>query len=293
MSTRNNRAWAVGLAILLGGCGSSPKTTTEPVQTKPTPPAAGDTAATPAAPELPSAAEVLDRYVEVTGGKAAYEKLHSSVMTGKMSMPSMNIAGTVEAYMAAPRKMYFKASIPGIGEQERGTDGEVAWEKATMTGNRVLEGEEKAEFMREATFNSDILWRELYPKAEVVGTEDIGGKPTYKLVLTSPEGTTQTRYYDQATGYLVQTTQDAVTNMGTIPVVAEVSDYRKAGDLTLPFKNVSKMMGMEQVLTIDKVEFNVDIPADRFAVPADIQALLGGGAAKAPAKTPTPTKGSK
>ena len=287
MSTRNNRAWAVGLAILFFGCGSSPKTTTEPVQTKPTPPAAGETTTTPPAPALPSAAEVLDRYVEVTGGKAAYDKLTSSVMTGKMSIPSQNISGTVEVYMAAPRKMYSKATIAGIGDQERGTDGDVAWEKSMMTGNRIIEGNEKAELMREATFNSDVLWRDLYPKAEVAGLETIDGKPAYKVVLTTPEGTTQTRYYDQASGLLVGTEQTAETNMGKIDVTTRISDYRKVGDMTVAFKNVSSMMGMEQVMTIDKVEFDVAIPADRFAIPAEIQALLGGGAAKAPAKTPT------
>jgi hypothetical protein len=35
-----------------------------------------------------------------------------------------------------------------------------------------------------------------------------------------------------------------------------------------------KVMGQERVVTIEKVEHNVAIPADRFALPAEIRPLV-------------------
>ena len=257
-------SWATVLLIVGCGAPSASKTAKPAVK--------GDAPA--AAPALPTAAEVLDRYVEVTGGRAAYEKVTSMVMTGTMAMPAMNLEGKVEVSMAPPRQMHFRVTIPGIGEQERGTDGALAWEKATMTGNRILEGNERAQFLRESTFNADLAWRELYTKAEVVALEPVDGNPAFKVVLTSPENTTQTRYYDQASGLLVRTEMSAETNMGTMPVEALASDYRQVGALSMAFRLVSKTMGMEQVITLDKVDLDTIIPADRFAIPPEIQALI-------------------
>jgi hypothetical protein len=33
-------------------------------------------------------------------------------------------------------------------------------------------------------------------------------------------------------------------------------------------------MGQERIVTVEKVEHNVALPADRFALPAEIQALI-------------------
>ena len=287
MSKSTARRFAV-VALAAGfafGCGSSAKPAAKPVTTgTDVLPAAGVAAA------LPAAGEVLERYIEVTGGRAAYEKVTTTVVTGVMSMPAMNLSGPVVVYAATPRKLYMTVNIPGVADQERGTDGELAWEKATMTGNRIIEGKELAAMMREATFNADLYWKDLYSKVETVELAEVDGKAAYKLVLTTPEETSQTRYYDQATGLLLRTEMVADTNMGSIPVEIMVADYRDVEGIKVPFKNVSKMMGMEQVLTIEKIEVNVAIPAERFAIPAEIEALRA--AAKPGAADGTPRRGA-
>ncbi len=46
----------------------------------------------------------------------------------------------------------------------------------------------------------------------------------------------------------------------------------------MPFSNRAMIIeaGQERVVTIMKVENNVTIPADRFALPAEIKALVAG-----------------
>ena len=48
-----------------------------------------------AADDLPKAETILDKYIEVTGGKAAYEKNHSEVSTGTMEFVGKGIKGSV------------------------------------------------------------------------------------------------------------------------------------------------------------------------------------------------------
>jgi hypothetical protein len=51
-----------------------------------------------AADDLPKADTILDKYVEVTGGKAAYEKHHSEISKGSFSMAAMGLKGDVTAW---------------------------------------------------------------------------------------------------------------------------------------------------------------------------------------------------
>jgi outer membrane lipoprotein-sorting protein len=61
--------------------------------------------------------------------------------------------------------------------------------------------------------------------------------------------------------------------MGTIPAEVTVSDYRKDGDLLLPF-HVTTAMGEQQFeIALDKIELNAEIPDSRFDIPAEIKAL--------------------
>ena len=64
---------------------------------------------------LPKAETILDRSVEVTGGKAAFEKRHNEVMHGSMEFSGRGIKGTMTVYQAEPDKNLAIIEIEGIG----------------------------------------------------------------------------------------------------------------------------------------------------------------------------------
>jgi hypothetical protein len=107
---------------------------------------------------------------------------------------------------------------------------------------------------------------------ETVGTEDVGGRKTYKVAMHTPEGSVEHRYYDVETKLLLRTTLVEKSPMGEVPVDSLTSDYRKVGDILLSHKAVIKAMSMEQVLTLQKVEHNVTIDPGQFEVPSDVRA---------------------
>jgi hypothetical protein len=62
--------------------------------------------------------------------------------------------------------------------------------------------------------------------------------------------------------------------MGEIQSDSTFSDYRKEGDVLMAHKVVSHVATMELVMTLDTVQHNVEIPKDKFEVPAEVKALL-------------------
>src|SRR5713101_2957240 len=149
---------------------------------------------TAAAEDLPKADTILDKYVELTGGKAAYKNIHTVITTGSMEFVGKGIKGSITSYKAEPANSYNIIDIEGIGKFEGGTNGEVAWDRNPLHGPRIKDGEEKAAALRDANVNAE--WRELFKKAETAGSETIGDRLCYKVVLTPNEGRPETRYYN-------------------------------------------------------------------------------------------------
>jgi len=225
-----------------------------------------------AADELPKAETILDKAIEATGGKAAYQKIHSEVSTGSMEI--RGIKGIAVIYRAEPDKTYTEFEFQGIGKMLEGSNGKVAWSNSAMQGPHVKEGDEKETALLNGRFDAEVNWRNQYPKVETVGSETVEGKDCYKLVLTPKTGNAATRYYDKQTGLLVKLVMAVKSAMGEVTVESVASDYRKEGDILSPHKMTNRMMGQEFVINIDKIEYNVDIPASKFDLPDEIQALL-------------------
>ena len=222
---------------------------------------------------LPKGGDILDKYIEVTGGKAAYEKLKNRVMKGTMDIAAAGIKGDLTIYTAAPDKFYMQVELPGVGKIEEGCDGKVAW-AISPTGPRVKDGAEKESALRRADFNGEVHWQKHYKKVECVGEETVERKPCYKVQLTTPNDEVKTRYYDKSTGLLVKSTGTEKGQMGDIPVETIVSDYKKVDGISLPFKSVQKTLGTEFNITLEKVEHNVKLPDNRFDLPDDIKQLI-------------------
>lgn len=229
---------------------------------------------------LPKAETILDRYVEVTGGKAAYDKRTNEVATGTLEFKAQGLKGSVTRYSAAPAEEYLVMEIDGVGKIESGMDKGVVWEKNLMLGPRIKSGTERAQALREGTFNAAAHWREFYPKVETTGTETIDGELCYKVVLTPKEGNPETTYYQKKSGLAVKTTTIAVSPMGDMPLEAISADYRNFGGVIVATKMTQKVAGQEFTITIQDVKVNQALPPDRFDPPAEIKALLSKTAEK-------------
>jgi hypothetical protein len=227
-----------------------------------------------AADPLPSAESVLDRYVQVTGGKQAYEKRKTEIAHGTVEFASIGIKGSMTRYAAEPDKYYTSMDIEGLGKVEMGVNGQVAWENSALLGPRVKNGVERAEAIREGSLNSTVNWRKLYPKVQNAGIEIIDGEDCYKVVMTPTEGQPMIGYYQKKSGLQVKLTTVSSTQMGDIPVELTASDYKDFGGILEPAKVTQKAGPQEFTMTLDSVEVNPAIPPDRFALPAEVRKLV-------------------
>lgn len=243
---------------------------------------------------LPAGKEIMERYIEKTGGKEKYEAIKTLLVNSKMEFVGQNIMADLSIRTAEPNLVAANFEIPGIGVIKRGTDGKYGWEESPMTGPRLLEGAELTSMLEESDMTSVTNYEKQYTKIETVGTEVINDKKTYKVELTSKSGRNETRFYDAESGFLVRTNAVQATQMGEVPTQVDMSDYKEAGGLVIP--HTTSVVAGPQVMkvTLVSVETNVTHPEGAFAPGADIKELISAAeaeksAADTAAKTQAPT----
>lgn len=235
----------------------------------------------------PSAESILDKQIEMTGGKDNFARIENRVMKGKMKMPAQGIEFEITVYSARPNLHLTIMDSPMVGMIAKGTDGTVAWQKSMMTGAQLLKGAEKTAMMNEAIFDRMVNWRDNFSTTDyqgevVLDAEGKEAEPTegtelnkaYKITMTPVEGTPFTLYMDTETFLPIKLTMTMETQMGSVPMEVFSEDYRDVDGLTMPFKARVVTMGTEVIMDIESIEQNAELKEDLFDLPDEIKALV-------------------
>jgi len=222
--------------------------------------------------ELPDARTIIDRHIKAIGGRDAILARKSMHASGTLSMPANGISGPVDIYGAAPDYVLVKTSVPGIGEIIDGYDGRHGWSISPMTGPTLKTGKELEQTKLDADFYSELRDPKKYTMKTVEKTT-FDGRDCYKVSVKRVDGSEDFDFYDVATGLRAGSINTRETQMGTMTVSNVESGYKKFGDLTQATMLTQKIMGIEQKITLDTIEYDKVDPSV-FQPPAQIKALI-------------------
>lgn len=234
---------------------AKPATEKKPVETK-----------TPTV-KMPTAQEILAKYVQAIGGREANEKIKSRITKGTQEIPAAGIKGTFEIYAAAPNKFINKSNISGIGEFLDSFDGQTAWAINPLQGSRDKSGEELAQAKLTYNFYREINLAKLYPKIELKGTEKIGASDAYVIVATPDNLPPETFYFDAQSGLLVRQDATLITPEGKTPTKSFFEDVREVDGVKIPFRVRTMLPQFEVVVTTTEVKHNVAVEDAMFDKP--------------------------
>ena len=223
--------------------------------------------------ELPEAELILDTFVQVTGGEAAYARLENRVEEIAVEPVGFGMTLSATAYHARPDRTYFLIEGGPIGRLERGTRDGVAWELSSRTGPVIQEGAERDRMLRTAAFDRIPGWRELFEKTECVGVEPVDGRPCYKVVLTPKAGEPETHYYDKETGFIRKLEE---SSRGSVQSEWFLGDFEEVDGVLFPHEYRHVGEGRTTRFALRSIRNNTEIPADRFELPDEVLSLLRG-----------------
>ncbi len=225
-------------------------------------------AQTTPAESLPTPDQIIAKYVQAVGGKAALEKLTSRVSTGTVEFDVVPGAFSQEIYEKAPNKQFYSMDAGQFGVIQIGYNGTVGWEDNPQTGFGKLSGMRLAVMKRNADFYRAVRLKEIYPKMSVTGKEAVNGHDAYVLEATPPDGAVEWMYFDTESGLLVRHKGQNEAPTGPVMVETTLSDYREVDGIKLPFTTYVSRPDIGFTIRLSEVKHDLPIEDSKFEKPS-------------------------
>ena len=213
---------------------------------------------------LPTAEQLLDKYLAAIGGPEALQKIMSRVQKGTLTA----FGGQrfpAEVYSKAPGKRFSVMHLPG-GESVTAFDGNQGW--LSVPGRvHMMSAAENAAARIDADLYLPAHLKTLYQKFQVNAGDKIDGRETY-MVVGQTEGQPPLRLYlDKESGLLLRLIRYAETPLGRNPTQIDYADYRDASGVKVPFRWTLARPGNRFTIQIEQVQQNVPLNDAKFAPP--------------------------
>ena len=225
---------------------------------------------TAAAPNQPSANEILDKYIQAIGGAQRVAGLTSITAKG-------TYVGFDTAMMKAPADIYAKAPNQNTmivhmpeGDSTRTYDGQHAW--FTLPGYPVpvleLNGGDLNGAKTDALLNFPGQIKQNFGQWVVGFPVTINDVDTLVVQGRLPGGFPVKLYFDPKTGLLVRSVRLVDSIVGKNPTQVDYEDYRDVNGVKLPFKWTVTWTDGRSVIELSSLQTNVPVDAAKFSKPA-------------------------
>jgi zinc protease len=221
-----------------------------------------------AADANPTVDQILDRYVESMGGKAALERLKTRVLKGEVEMVSLGVKGKLEVQNKVPNLQTSKIEFDGFGTMREGYDGKVAWSAAPFQGVTEKKGGELARVQRTTWFPRELKVKESYNRMEAKGAAKLGGTEAWVVEGWPSAGKPDRLFFDKKTGLLVREESTVETALGVMTFEIEYGDYREVDGVKVPHEHrIPKPETLNLRITVNEVVHNADLKDSVFEKP--------------------------
>ncbi|HSS20377.1 MAG TPA: c-type cytochrome [Pyrinomonadaceae bacterium] len=181
---------------------------------------------------LPTARQIVDKYVQAIGGSDAIRKLNSRSINGvSISWDGKKVPFVLQ--LQAPNKILFTQTSQQ-GERIQGFDGATGWVK-TGEQTRTMNGAEMARLrLVQAPFDL-LAVTEALPEMRVTGKEKVNNQEAFVIERAVGSGQIDRFYFDANTGLLLRVLTLIDTILTRIPEQIDFEDYKEVEGARVPF----------------------------------------------------------
>ena len=218
------------------------------------------------APALPSADDILSKYLQAVGGSAAVEKVSSRQETGTVSFAGRQFP--VEVLSKAPNKRISIVHLPN-GDNITAFDGQKGWLASPgPRPPREMNPQENESISFDATLHLPAELSKMFAKFHVLPAESINGHDAIQVIGMNQGKPPLRFFFDKQTGLLLRTIRYEQTPLGRNPTQIDYADYKEEGGVKVPLQWTVARPGGRFTIQINKVEQNVPIADSKFEKPA-------------------------
>ena len=218
------------------------------------------------APALPTADQIIDKYIQAVGGAEAVDKVTSRVQKGAISISGRQFP--VDIVSKAPDKRVSTVHTPG-GDSITAIDGRAGW--VGSPGGRPprdMDPQEVDAFSFDATLHLPTELKKMFVQFRVRPAEKIGGHDVVQVIGVNQGKPPIRLFFDKETGLLVRSIRYADSPLGRNPTQVDYSDYRAQDGVKLPSQWTVARPLSRFTIQVSEVQQNVPVEDAKFAKPA-------------------------
>jgi photosynthetic reaction center cytochrome c subunit len=222
---------------------------------------------------LPTADQVLDKYLDALGGAQRLAAVTSFVASGT-AIGYGELGGNADFTLMAKAPSQ-RAIVISYKDTQRPAsswsfDGRAGWIKTPrgLLGEYELIGSELdgARFESQLAFPGQI--KQALTNWRGAGTRSIGDRDFVVVQGSGPRGFLATLYFDPKTNLLSRMVRYGPSPIGRMPTQIDYADYRDVGGIKFPYEYKFLWLDGRYTAKLSKVETNVAIDAAKFGRPS-------------------------
>jgi hypothetical protein len=217
------------------------------------------------ATKLPTASQVLDRYVAVTGGRGALLRHKSMTVHGRLQAPAQELDIETVSYSLRTKSLQ-KALLPGGKVYASGYDEQVAWDMDPAGKVTLHHGDEIKTIARDADMYYHLHVLDYFKRLEVVGVQEFQGHQCYALKGVNNWNQPNEQFYDTSSGLLIGYFFNTKWRGGPGDTTATFEDYKNFGGVLLPTKTTGRDATGASISLVTSVTYD-DVDDSVFALP--------------------------
>ncbi|MGA8271018.1 MAG: c-type cytochrome [Candidatus Sulfotelmatobacter sp.] len=217
--------------------------------------------------DLPTADQLIDKFIQALGGTAALEKISSRVANGNAQVNGKSIR--VELFDKAPDKSLFIQHTPA-GDSRTVIDGSAGWASVPGRPTHDLSSSDLDADRMDADLQFALHVKQLFPDLRVQYPETINGREAYAFTgIRKGSHAPWKFFFDAQSGLLVRVMRYADSPLGLDPTQIDYGDYRTVDGVQMPFLWTIARPGAEARVQIQMEDIRQNVPIDdaQFQIP--------------------------
>lgn len=219
--------------------------------------------------KLPTVDDVLQRYIDATGGKDALLQHKSMTVHGRYQVPAAKL-DIETVFYTKDGKLLWKAKLPGGASASSGYDGHTGWNVDGNGKATVQSGDEVRSVARDADMYYHLHVMKYFKSMEVVDVREFNGRQCYHLKGITNWGRVNEHFYDLQSGLLQGYAFNTAWRGGKGDATETFEDYKTFGGVLMPTKTTSREGDELAISLVTSITYN-DVDDAVFALPEAVK----------------------
>jgi hypothetical protein len=215
--------------------------------------------------DLPSASDVIEKYIQAVGGAAAIQNVSSRVESGTVTFgagPGL----PVEIISKSPFRQALIVHLPA-GDSSTVFDNQNGWLKSPAGPVHDMPQADIEGAKLDADLQFPINLKKTFQELKVIRTEKVSEHDAILLFASNSSGPPLELYFDRQTGLLLRQLRFGSSPLGLNPTQIDYGDYKTFDGVQVPLRLV--IIRPSRTLDIHLLQITQNVPIDdvKFARP--------------------------